>query len=62
MDIASIKSVDNYRLVLREIEALMNARRDSPEGGRLDVLVTLVEEWERKHSCLDLPDPTDAIK
>ena len=57
MDIAPIKSHRDYRRVLREIEGLMSARRNSPEGDRLDVLVTLVEAWERKHYRLDLPDP-----
>jgi HTH-type transcriptional regulator / antitoxin HigA len=47
MDIAPIKSDRDYRRVLKEIEGLMNARRHSPEGDRLDVLVTLVEAWER---------------
>src|SRR5258708_6807450 len=62
MDIAPIKSRRDYRRSLREIEELMNARRNSPEGDRLDVLVTLVEAWERKHYPLDLPDPVEAIK
>ena len=57
MDIAPIKSHRDYRRVLKEIEGLMSARRNSPEGDRLDVLVTLVEAWERKHYRLDLPDP-----
>jgi HTH-type transcriptional regulator/antitoxin HigA len=40
----------------------MAARRNTPEGDRLDVLVTLVEAWEAKHYPLDLPDPVEAIK
>jgi HTH-type transcriptional regulator/antitoxin HigA len=35
---------------------------NSPAGDRLDVLVTLVESWERRHYTLDLPDPVGAIK
>ena len=62
MDIAPIKNQRDYRRTLREIEGLMTARRNSPEGDRLDVLVTLVEAWERKHYPLDLPDPVEAIK
>src|ERR1700676_5377150 len=62
MDIAPIKSHRDYRRILREIEGLMKARRNSPEGDRLDVLVTLVEAWERKHDPLDLPDPVEAVK
>ena len=62
MDIVPIKSHRDYRRTLKEIEGLMHARRNSPEGDRLDVLVTLVEAWERKHYKLDLPDPVEAIK
>jgi HTH-type transcriptional regulator/antitoxin HigA len=62
MDIAPIKSRRDYRRVLREIERLMSAKRNTPEGDRLDVLVTLVEAWERKHVPFDLPDPVEAIK
>jgi HTH-type transcriptional regulator / antitoxin HigA len=62
MDIVPIKTQRDYRRVLREIEGLMTAKRNTPEGDRLDVLVTLVEAWERKHYPLDLPDPVEAIK
>ena len=62
MDIAPIKSHRDYRRVLREIQGLMDAKRNSLEGDRLDVLVTLVEAWERKHYRLDLPDPVEAIR
>jgi HTH-type transcriptional regulator/antitoxin HigA len=62
MDIAPVKSQRDYRRALKEIEGLMSARRNTPEGDRLDVLVTLVEVWERKHYPLDLPDPVEAIK
>jgi len=40
----------------------MNAKRGSPGGDRLDVLVTLVEAWEVKHYPVGLPDPVEAIK
>ncbi|HEV7409912.1 MAG TPA: hypothetical protein VGO01_15640 [Bradyrhizobium sp.] len=46
MDIAPIKSQRDYRRVLKEIEGLMSARRNTPQGDRLDVLVALVEAWE----------------
>ena len=62
MDIAPIKSQRDYRRVLKEVEGLMSARRHTPEGDRLDILVTLVEAWERKHYPMDLPDPVEAIK
>ena len=62
MDIAPIKTQRDYRRALKEIEGVMAAERNTPEGDRLDVLVTLVEAYERKHYPLDLPDPVEAIK
>ena len=62
MDIAPIKTQRDYRSALKEIEGLMTAKRNTPEGDRLDVLVTLVEAWERQHYRFDLPDPVEAIK
>ena len=40
----------------------MTATLDSPEGERLDLLVTLVEAYERHHYPMDLPDPVEAIR
>ncbi|HEX9645979.1 MAG TPA: transcriptional regulator [Alphaproteobacteria bacterium] len=62
MDVTPIKSKRDYRRALKEIEGLMDAKRGTPEGDRLDVLVTLVEAWEAKHYPIDLPDPIEAIK
>ena len=62
MDIKPIKTETDYRAALKDVEALMSATPDTPEGERLDVLVTLIEAYERKHYPLDLPDPIEAIK
>jgi HTH-type transcriptional regulator / antitoxin HigA len=62
MEIEPIKNDRGYRRALKEIEGLMAAKRNTPEGDRLDILVTLVEAWEQKHYPLDLPDPVEAIK
>lgn len=40
----------------------MSAEFDTPEGNRLDILMTLVEAYERQHYPIDFPDPIDAIK
>ena len=62
MDIRPIRTKTDYRSALKKIESLMGARRDTPGGERLDVLVTLVEAYERVHYPLDAPDPVEAIK
>ncbi len=62
MDVAPIRTKRDHRRALKEIEGLMDAKRGTPEGDRLDVLVTLVEAWEAKHYPIDLPDPVAAIE
>ena len=60
MDISPINSQRDYRRALKRIEHLMTAKRGTPEGDCLDVLVTLIEAWERRHYPLDLPHPVEA--
>jgi HTH-type transcriptional regulator/antitoxin HigA len=62
MDIKPIRNKRDYEAALAEIERLMTAKRNTPEGDRLDILVTLVEAYEARHFPLDLPDPVEAIK
>lgn len=62
MRIKPIRSERDYRRVLGEIERLMGAAANTPEGDRLDVLTTLVEAWEQRHHEIDAPDPVEAIK
>src|SRR5262249_30573053 len=62
MDIKPVRTKADYRAALAEIESLMSARPRTAEGDRLDVLLTLVEAYERAHFPLDLPDAVDAIK
>ena len=62
MEIRPIKTDADYQAALAEIETLMTAEMDTEEGEKLDVLVTLVEAWERKHYPLDLPDPVAALR
>lgn len=62
MEIKPIKSDADYRAALKDIEGLMMAEQNTPDGERLDVMVTLVEAYENKHYPLDLPDAVEAIK
>ena len=62
MNIKPIRSAKDYRAALPEIDSLMGAEAGSPAGEKLNVLVTLVEAWERKHFPMELPDPVDAIR
>ena len=57
MNIKPIKTKDDYRAALKDVEALMGAKANTADGERLDVLVTLIEAYERKYFPLELPDP-----
>jgi len=61
MDIRPIKTEQDYDAALAAIEQLWGAEADTPEGDKLDVLITLVEAYENKHYPIDPPDPIDAI-
>lgn len=61
MDIKPIKTQSDYKAALAEIERLMEAEPNTPEGDKLDVLTTLVETYEEKHYPIDPPDPIEAI-
>ena len=61
MDIKPIKIEADYESALKEIDHLMDAKPDTPEGDRLDVLTTLAEAWEEKHHQIEDPDPIEAI-
>lgn len=62
MTLKPIRNDDDYKEALARIESLMHARADTPDGDLLDILVTLVEAYERKIFPLDNPDPVEAIK
>ena len=62
VDIKPIRTKADYRAALKDIESLMTAKANTPEGDRLDVLTTLVEAYERAHFPMDLPDAVEAIK
>ena len=49
MNIKPIKNEAGYDAALAAIDSLMGATPDTPEGGKLDVLVTLVEAYEAEH-------------
>ena len=62
MDIKPIRTKADYKAALKAVESLMGAKARTSEGDRLDVLVTLIESYERQHFPMDLPDAVEAIK
>lgn len=56
-----IRSEADCDAAFAEIGVLMNAVPGTPQGDRLEVLVTLVEAYEARHHSVSPPDPVDAI-
>lgn len=62
MELKPIKTDADFRAALADIEALWDAEPDTPDGDRLDLLMTLVEAYERRHHPMPPADPIAAIK
>ena len=64
MDIRPIHTDADYKATLKEISVLIDSNPDlgTPDGDRLDILVTLVQAYEARHVPIAEPDPVEAIK
>ena len=62
MAIRPIRTKREHPAVLKEIEALWDAPEGSPRADRLEVLVLLVEAFERAHYPVSDPDPIDFLQ
>jgi HTH-type transcriptional regulator/antitoxin HigA len=64
MDIRPIRTDEDHRATLAEIEACWGAPEGSEAGDKLDVLLTLVESYEARRWPIDEPrnfDPVDVL-
>lgn len=62
MNIKPIKNEQDYQQSLTEVEQLWGAEHGSDEHDKIDILVTLIEAFEKKHYFIEAPDPIEAIK
>lgn len=62
MNIKPIKREADYEQALHRVEELWEAPENSPESDELNVIVTLIEAYEREHYPIDVPDPLEAIQ
>ncbi len=62
MKIAPIKNEKDYQKALKELEKVFDAKPKTPEGDLGQMLVLLIEDYEKKHYPIGPPDPIEAIK
>jgi len=61
VEVRPMKTEADYEDALAEIEGLLETSPGTPEADRLEILTTLVEEYEDHHHSIPLPDPVEAI-
>jgi HTH-type transcriptional regulator/antitoxin HigA len=61
MEIRPIRTDEDHRAALAEIEACWGAAEGTEEGDKLDVLFALVEAYEEKRWPIDLDENFDPI-
>ena len=63
MEIRIIKTKQQYRRYLEEVDRLVSLDPDArtAEGGRLELLAKLVEDYEKERFKFRKPDPVEAI-
>ena len=62
MEIKPIKTEQDYELALERVNILFDAKPNTEEGDELDILVTLIEKYEKINYPIPDPDPIEAIK
>ena len=60
--IKPIRTESDHKDAMVEVARLWGAKLGTPNGDRLDVLVTLIEAYEEAHFPIDIPDPVAAIE
>jgi len=62
MEIQPIKTEQDYEAALGAVEELWDAKENTTEGDRLEILMTLVDAYEAVHHPIYPPDPVAAIE
>lgn len=62
MNLKPIKTEEDYRVALKRLEDIFDAKSGTPESDLLEILGLMVEDYENKHYAIEAPDPIEAIK
>ena len=62
MNIKLIKTEADYQKALKRLEEIFDAKIGTTESDEADIIGLLIDEYEKKHYHIDVPDPIEAIK
>lgn len=57
-----IKTEEEYKQALKRLELIFDSEPETKEGDELDLLSLLIDNYEKIHYPIDMPDPVEAIK
>lgn len=57
-----INTTDEYAIALVLVDELFNAKPGTPHGDELELLLLMVESYEKKTFPIDPPHPVEAIR
>lgn len=57
-----IKTEHDYEEALKLADKLFDAKHDTPDGDKLELIVTLIELYEKRNFPVENPTPIEAIK
>ncbi|EKB49938.1 putative transcription regulator containing HTH domain protein [Cecembia lonarensis LW9] len=58
----SITTAQEHDKALKRLSSIFDTNPDSPEGMEAELLVTLIDKFEKEHYPIALPEPITAIK
>ncbi len=61
MEIKPIRTAEDHKAALQEIDRLWGAPRGTPNGDKIDILATLVEAYESEYHPIPVADPVDML-
>ena len=62
MKIKPMRSDSDLRAALRRLDVVFQAADGTPAADEMEILVTLIEAYENKHTPIGPADPIEAIK
>ena len=62
MEIAPIKTDNDYEKAIKRLEMIFDANPNSIEGDEAEILSMLIDNYENQYFPIEAPDPIEAIK
>jgi HTH-type transcriptional regulator/antitoxin HigA len=62
MKLKPIRTGEDYNKALSRLDKIFDSEPGTKEGGELEILALLIEDYENKHDPIGPPDPIEAIK